>query len=219
MTIGWAATELAAEPRADWARAILEEPALAALPLTIALHLGPQRDFPEPAAGLRRDLAALDARIEARRRAGWRAGSGGSRPDLVAERRALLAELAAQLAGGGPPRAARLLIGCTVEPAAARRVWAEGEAALRRLGFIVGSIGPARGRELLLSCAPLGRPAVGRGLTQKTRRGGSRWASAAMLARSSRSMASICSSPAPAGRARAARRRAGRWRRWRRAPR
>src|SRR5205823_7383559 len=84
VTIGWAATELAAEPRADWARAILEEPALAALPLTIALHLGPQRDFPEPAAGLRRDLAALDARIEARRRAGWRAGSRGSRPDLVA---------------------------------------------------------------------------------------------------------------------------------------
>lgn len=61
-------------------------------------------------------------------------------------------------------RSARLLIACTVDPLVARRVRAEVEGELDRLGFRVGAIGPARSYETLLSCAPLGEPTVGRSI-------------------------------------------------------
>lgn len=75
-------------------------------------------------------------------------------------RRGLAGSLA--LPTGGTSRVARLLIACTVDPLLARRTRAVVEAALGRLGFLVGAVGPARSREILLSCAPLGKPIAGR---------------------------------------------------------
>ncbi|HEX5501906.1 MAG TPA: hypothetical protein VFW96_04755, partial [Thermomicrobiales bacterium] len=55
VTIGWAVRGLAATPDPAWPRALLEEPALAGLPLVMALHLGPAG---EDAAGVVRGVAA-----------------------------------------------------------------------------------------------------------------------------------------------------------------
>lgn len=165
--IGWSVTELSAAPRADWMRALLEDPALASLPVTASLLLGPPLAGAEPSpVALQRRLTELDARIEMRRRAGRYAGGGDD--DLVAARRVLLARLAARGDAAGPPRDAQLLLGCIVDRPAARQVRAEVETVLRGLGFIVASIGPGRGAELLLSCAPLGEPVLGQPMTLTT---------------------------------------------------
>lgn len=130
VVIGWSLTALTAQTPPDWLRVLLEEPALAGLPIIATLHLGPAsretRD-PQPPAPMVRD--------------------DGEWPPI--ER---------------APRAARLFIACTVEPQLARQARADVERHLAGFGFRVRSLGPARGYDTLLSCAPLGRPVVGSGL-------------------------------------------------------
>ncbi|HET8628493.1 MAG TPA: hypothetical protein VFL91_13815 [Thermomicrobiales bacterium] len=123
VTIGWAVRGLAATPEPDWPRALLEVPALAGLPVVLALHLDPvgEDEVDGP----------------------WRPARAGA---------------------GGLPRRARLLLGCSVAPENAWQVRAAVEDALGAFGFEAAAIGPARGHDLLRSCAPLGRPALGRAL-------------------------------------------------------
>lgn len=135
VAIGWWVNGLAGEPPADWPRMLLDNPALRGLPLTLSLHLGPREDDPAP-------ISLADHR---------QARSGRGLPAPVPD--------------GTTTRSARLLIACTVDPLLARRTRAEVEAALGEFGFALGAIGPARGGELLLACAPLGEATVGRDLT------------------------------------------------------
>lgn len=135
VAIGWWLNGLAGEPPADWPRTLLDNPALRGLPLTLSLWLGPRED----------DLAPIS--LVGHRQA--RAGRG----------------LPAPAPDGAAARSARLLIACTADPLLARRTRAEVEEALGDLGFQLGAIGPARGGELLLACAPLGDATVGRDLT------------------------------------------------------
>lgn len=170
VTIGWSVTELAAAPPPDWARLLLECDSLQGLPTMVSLHLG-QAGAPAPVSfELRRRVAFLDAEIEARRRAGRHAGLSevAGAEDLLAERRELLATLAAA-SDGERPRPARLVIGCAVEPRHARALRSEVEPTLHQLGFIAGSLGPGRSRDTHLTCAPLGMVLVGRNLTLSSR--------------------------------------------------
>ena len=166
ITIGWSLTELTAEPHHTWAAQLLELPALTGLPTMLTLHLEPVGAPAPISLELHRRLAAIDGEIEARRRAGRRGGSteDDDADDLLAERRELLATLAASGGEDERPRAARLLIACTVEPEGARALRSDVESALRRCGFLATSFGPGRSDEMLLSCAPLHAPQLGRSL-------------------------------------------------------
>ena len=171
VTIGWSLTELTAEPNPDWARVLLETPALAAIPLFLTLHLEPV-DSPAPISlELHRRLTMIDSEIEARRRSGQRGGLSDcdGADDLLAERRELLAMISAGGTEDDRPRPARLLIGCAVEPQGARALRAEVEKALHQLGFLAASFGPGRSDDTLLSCSPLGIAIIGRDLTLTTR--------------------------------------------------
>lgn len=163
VTIGWSVTELSAEPPADWARRILEDSVLAGVPTMLSLHLAPA-GAPEPVSlAVRRQVQELDSAIEARRRHGRHA------EDLLAERREIMATLTPLANPGARPRPARLLIACTVPSESARAMRDEVEPALQRLGFRFAAHGPRLSRDLHLSCAPLGTPVVGRGLTLTSR--------------------------------------------------
>lgn len=166
VTIGWSLTELSAEPHPGWAAHLLELPALTGLPTMLTLHLEPVGSPAPISLELHRRLAAIDGEIEARRRAGRRGGRSADddADDLLAERRELLAMLAASGGEGERPRLARLLIACAVEPQGARALRADVEAALQHCGFLATSFGPGRSDETLLSCAPLHAPQLGRGL-------------------------------------------------------
>ena len=171
VTIGWSLTELTAEPHPDWARILLETPALAAIPIFLTLHLEPVGAPAPISLELHRRLTLIDSEIEARRRSGQRGGISdcAGADDLVAERRELLALIAAGGNEDDRPRPARLLIGCAVEPHGARALRAEVERALHQLGFLAASFGPGRSDDTLLSCSPLGIALVGRELTLTTR--------------------------------------------------
>ena len=171
VTIGWSVTELTAEPRPDWARTLLETPALAAIPTFLTVHLDPVGSPAPVSLDLHRRLAAIDSEIEARRRSGQHGGLSDCEgaDDLIAERRELLAILSGSGTEEERPRPARLLIACSVEPRGARALRAEVEATLHQLGFLAASFGPGRSDDTLLSCAPLGIAIVGRGLTLTTR--------------------------------------------------
>jgi hypothetical protein len=164
VTIGWAVTELSAAPAAGWVNAILDHEALVGAPVMIALHLAPAGSPAPVSLEARRRLAAIDEELAALTR------GEAEEHYLLAERRDLMAALAT--AAGevdARPRPARLLIGCTVEPRYARAVRSAVEPELWRVGFVTTSFGPGRSHDLLLSCAPLGQPLVGRGMTLTTR--------------------------------------------------
>jgi hypothetical protein len=166
VTIGWSLSELTAEPQADWAAQLLELPALTALPTLLTLHLEPIGAPTPISLELHRRLAAIDGEIEARRRTGRRGGLSDcdDADDLLAERRELMALLAASGGEDERPRLARLLIAAIVEPQGARALRADVESALLGCGFIATSFGPGRSDDTLLSCAPLHAPQLGRGL-------------------------------------------------------
>ncbi len=172
VTIGWSVTELTAEPHPDWARTLLEEGALRGVPTTLCLHLDPVGAPAPVSIAVHRRVVALDAEIEARQEAAYRDESSDNAADgdhdeldhLLAERRELVALLTAGT-GDSRPRAARLLLGCAVEPRAARALRGAVEAALQRIGFRAASFGPGRSDDTLLSCAPLGLALVGHDLT------------------------------------------------------
>lgn len=170
VTIGWALTELIAEPRPDWPRAILEAPALRGVPTVLTLHLE-AAGAPAPVSlEVHRRLADLDAEIAARRRfASAPDEEGDQAEDLLAERHELLAALASSGTGSDRPRPAQLLLACSVEPQGARALRGEVEAVLHRAGLLAISLGPGRSDDTLLSCAPLGIALVGRELTLTTR--------------------------------------------------
>ncbi|MGN6699266.1 MAG: hypothetical protein ACTHMR_14015 [Thermomicrobiales bacterium] len=164
VTIGWDVTELTAEPDAAWVNAILDHEALAGAPVMIAIHLAPAGSPAPVSLEARRRLAALDETLAAI------APGDDDEQYLLAERRELLAVFAAATSqADSRPRPARLLIACTIEPRYARAVRSAVEPELWRLGFVTTSFGPGRGHDLLLSCAPLGQPLVGRGMTLTTR--------------------------------------------------
>ena len=170
VTIGWSLTELIAEPRPDWARIILEAPALRGIATTLTLHLEPVGTPAPVSLELHRRLTEIDAEIAARR-----AGiphsddEGDEAEDLLAERHELLAALAVSGTGTDRPRPAQLLLGCSTEPQSARALRGEIEAVLHRVGFQAISLGPGRSGDTLLSCSPLGIALVGRELTLTTR--------------------------------------------------
>lgn len=166
VTIGWSLTELIAEPPPDWARALLEAPALRGIATNLTLHLEPVGTSAPVSLELHRRLAEIDAEIAARRRdAPQGDDEGDEAEDLLAERHELLAALAVSGTGTDRPRPARLLLGCSVEPQGARALRGEIDAVLHRVGLRAISLGPGRSDDTLLSCSPLGIALVGRDLT------------------------------------------------------
>jgi len=170
VTIGWSLTELIAEPPPDWARMILEAPALRGIATTLTLHLEPVGTPAPVSLELHRRLAEIDAEIAARRDAApRRPDEADEAEDLLAERHELLAALATSGTSNDRPRPAQLLLGCSVEPQSARALRGEIEAVLHRVGLQAISLGPGRSDDTLLSCSPLGIALVGRELTLTTR--------------------------------------------------
>ena len=170
VTIGWSLTELIAEPRPDWARTILEAPALRGIATCLTLHLEPVGTPAPVSLELHRRLAEIDAEIATRRADIPHSDEeGDGAEDLLAERHELLAALAASGTGTERPRPAQLLLACSVEPQGARALRGEIEAVLHRVGLQAISLGPGRSDDTLLSCSPLGIALVGRELTLTTR--------------------------------------------------
>ena len=100
VTIGWSLTELTAEPPPDWARTILEAPALRGIATTLTLHLEPLGTSAPVSLELHRRLAEIDAEIAVRRGDPPHGDEDGDEAeDLLAERHELLAALAASGTG------------------------------------------------------------------------------------------------------------------------